>query len=288
MFNTIEEYLETLKKELKGSDKALVQDALADTFEHLSLAMEEVYKKSPNIGNSDALDSIISEYGLPCEIANAYKDIKKNKSIFMKNVKKPINFWEKAISAYIDPHTWGSLIFMFITFITGILYFTWVIVGAVLSSVLMIVIIGIPLTIGFIVSVQLLAFFEGRLIEVLLGERMPKRPLFIKSGLKWGARLKILITDKHTWFFMIYMLLQMPLGILYFTMNIVLLVCSVTFIFAPLSNVFSIDFIKINSMPHWMLYLLPIAGIIMLTLTMNLIRAIGWIHGKYAKLVLVR
>lgn len=39
MFNTIEEYLEALKNEMKDADLALVQDAQADAREHLSTAL---------------------------------------------------------------------------------------------------------------------------------------------------------------------------------------------------------------------------------------------------------
>jgi hypothetical protein len=39
MFKTIDEYLEALKTEMQGSDPALLQDALSDAREHLSVAV---------------------------------------------------------------------------------------------------------------------------------------------------------------------------------------------------------------------------------------------------------
>ena len=39
--------------------------------------------------------------------------------------------------------------------------------------------------------------------------------------------------------------------------------------------------------PVWALYLLPVGGFILLTLTLHLVRAIGWFHGRYAKWMLV-
>ena len=39
MFNTIENYLEALKTEMKDADPALIQDAQTDANEHLSTAL---------------------------------------------------------------------------------------------------------------------------------------------------------------------------------------------------------------------------------------------------------
>ena len=39
MFNTIDDYLDALKDEMKNADVALIQDAEADAREHISTAM---------------------------------------------------------------------------------------------------------------------------------------------------------------------------------------------------------------------------------------------------------
>ena len=45
MIKSIEEYLELLKTELKDSDTATVQDALADAEEHLRAALGSLREK---------------------------------------------------------------------------------------------------------------------------------------------------------------------------------------------------------------------------------------------------
>ena len=40
MINSIDIYLESLKKELKGCDNATIQDALSDAEEHLRTAID--------------------------------------------------------------------------------------------------------------------------------------------------------------------------------------------------------------------------------------------------------
>jgi hypothetical protein len=181
---------------------------------------------------------------------------------------------------------------MFITFVTGIIYFTWVVTGASLSLSLMILIIGVPFAILFLLSVQGLALLEGRLVEALLGERMPRRPLFAQAGLKWLERLKALLKDKHTWLSMLYMVLQMPLGVLYFTLNVTLIALALSMMAAPFAQIvwrFPIitNYSEHIFLPYWALALMEIGGFLLLTLTLHLSRAIGQLHGRYAKAMLV-
>lgn len=292
MYRTIEEYLEALKEAMQGSDVALVQDAVADAQEYLSMALESTREKAPELSEADALKSIVEEYGTPEETAAAYREIERRTSPSLKEVKKPETFWGQVFSVYIDPRTWGSLLFMFIAFVTGIIYFTWAVTGLSLSLSLMILIVGVPFAILFLLSVWGLVLLEGRLVEALLGERMPRRPLFAEPGLKWLDRLKALLTDKHTWLSMLYMIFQMPLGILYFTLNVVLISIALTAMAMPFIRIFTdIPVLVMNDvpifLPYWALFLVGIAGFTLLTLTMHLVRSIGWLHGRYAKWMLV-
>jgi len=75
MIKKIEDYLEDLKKELKGSDPSLIQDALSDAEEHLRNAFEEAQAIKPDITESEALPSIIEKYGTPKDTASAYLEI---------------------------------------------------------------------------------------------------------------------------------------------------------------------------------------------------------------------
>jgi len=292
MFNTIEDYLDALKKEMQGSDAALLQDAQTDARVHLSLALEAAREKAPAVSEAEALKAIIEEYGTPEETASAYQEIERRTSPSLKQASKPGSIWAKIFGVYIDPRTWGSLLFTFITFVTGIIYFVWVVTGASISVSFLILIVGVPIAILFLLSVQGLALLEGRLVEALLGERMPRRPLFAQPGLSWLGRLKALLTDKHTWISMLYMLLQMPLGIVYFTLNIVLITLALSFMAAPVVQIFwNIPVISLETgrvlLPYWAMILMMIGGFILLTLTMHLVRVLGWLHGRYAKWMLV-
>ena len=75
-----------------------------------------------------------------------------------------------------DPRTYGALLYMLLALPIGILYFTWAVTGVSLSAGLAILIIGVPFFVLFMGSVYALSLMEGRLVEVLLGQRMPRRP----------------------------------------------------------------------------------------------------------------
>src|SRR5690606_21561959 len=81
-----------------------------------------------------------------------------------------------------DPRAYASLFYMVLAMATGVFYFTWVVTGASVSLGLSITIIGIPLLVLFFGSVRLLSLVEGRIVEVMLGERMPRRPLYQAAG----------------------------------------------------------------------------------------------------------
>ena len=296
MFKTIDEYLEALKTEMQGSDPALLQDALSDAREHLSAALSDARARNAEINEADALPAIVDNYGSPEETASAYREVEKRTSPVIKQNTKPRSLLGRFFGVYADPRTWGAMLFMFIAFITGLIYFTWAVTGASLSLGLMILIIGVPFAILFLFSVQGLALLEGRIVEALLGVRMPRRPAFALPGLKWGERLKALLTDWHTWRALIYLLLQLPLGLIYFTINICLLAFELSLMAVPIAQYYFKNAgitagITLNghttTLPLWSLIALQIGGFLLLSLNMHLARGIGWLHGRYAKWLLV-
>jgi hypothetical protein len=292
MINTIDEYLEALKVEMQGSDPALLQDALADAREHLSAALAAAREGRTDLKETDVLTAVVDEYGTPEETAAAYRVVERRTTPMLKQSVKPRSFLGRLLGVYVDPRTWGSLLFMFIAFVTGIIYFSWAVTGVSLSISLLILIIGLPFAILFLLSVQGLTLLEGRLVEGLLGIRMPRRLAFAQPGLNWRERLRALLTDRHTWFSLLYMLLQLPLGVLYFTLNTTLITFSIAMMVAPLGELFLKNSNLIleaqwSNLPGWALILLSLSGFLILTLTMHLARTVGWLHGRYAKAMLV-
>jgi hypothetical protein len=292
MYNTIEEYLDALKVEMKGSDSALLQDALADAREHLSTALSAAREANPEISEADTLKTIVDEYGTPEETASAYKEVEHRTSPVLKQAAKPRSVLGRFFGIYEDSKAWGSLLYMLISLVTGIVYFTWAVTGLSLSLSLAIFIFGLLFTIFFIFSLRGLALLEGRLVESLLGVRMPRRPLFIQKGATWFERLKTDLMDKHVWLALVYLFLQMPLGILYFTLTVTLFSLSMGLMAAPLLQLI-IDFpiVSIGSvqyfLPIWSMPIFLVAGFLLWTIAMHIGKFIGIWHGRYAKWMLV-
>lgn len=197
----------------------------------------------------------------------------------------------KVFAVYIDPRTWRALLFMLLSFVTGILYFTWAVTGFGLSVSFLILVFGAPFAVVFLLSVRGLAWLEARLVEALLGVPMNERPLFPAAELNWLKRSKALLADKRTWLSLLYLVLQMPLGVIYFTLVVTLIAISLALMAAPFVQVWiHFPVITIGSAPLYVspawLALLEIAGLILLTVTMHLIRGVGGWHGRYAKALL--
>ena len=292
MFNTIEEYLEALKTEMQGGDSALLQDALADAREHLSTALAVAREKNAELKESDALKIIIDEYGTPEETASAYKEVERRTSPSLKQAAKPQSWVVRFFGVYADARAWGALLYMLIAFVTGVFYFSWAVTGISVSASFAIFIFGLPFALLFFLSVRGLALVEGRLVEALLGIRMPRRPLFSHQGMKWFDRLKALVSDKHTWLMLVYMFAQFVLGTAYFVMIVTVLSISLSLLAIPVLQEFLHQGAIVNNdiryfMPVWSYPLFVLAGFLLWTTFMNIARGIGQLHGRFAKWMLV-
>ena len=91
---------------------------------------------------------------------------------------------------------------------------------------------------------------------------------------------------------MLYMVLQMPLGIVYFTLEVTFISVALSLMALPVVQIFwGYPVVDLGAgrifLPYWELVLLAMGGFVLLTLTMHLPHAIGSLHGKYAKWMLV-
>ena len=291
----LEEYLARLRTALAGADPATIQDALADAEEHLASALAQLKEKDPAIVEESAMANIMESYGTPDEVAAAYKEMESM---------TPIAFAQPSPGGLVrrkpgffgvlgDLHAYAALLYMLLSLVTGIVYFTWATAGLSLSLGLLVLIIGIPFLSAFLLSIRGLALIEGRLVEAVLGERMPRRPVFFRSDLGWLKGIKALFTERTTWTALLYMILQMPLGIIYFTFMITCIAVALAFMATPILHyVFDTPFVQTDHhdyfLPAWMMPLLVIGGFFLLIVTLHLARGVGRLHGRYAKKLLVK
>src|SRR5215469_4607323 len=215
---TVRAYLEALQAALKGSSPGLIADALADAEEHLQ---GEIASK-PTQSEAEVLASVIETYGTPAEIAEEYKSMEASISgPFPKPEQKPEQ--HRGFFGVIgDPKAYGALMYMLLSLVTGIFYFVWAVTGISLTVGFSILIFGIPFALLFIGSVRILSHVEVRIVESLLGVRMPRRlPAATAADERLWTRIKDAISDIRTWSSMLYLFLMLPLGIAYFTTAVV-------------------------------------------------------------------
>jgi uncharacterized membrane protein len=294
VIESIDQYLGLLKQELSGSDRATIQDALADAQEHLSSALDHVREMREDVSEADALQSIVQEYGSPEETAMAYKEIeaRTRPALARTTHEDDRPFVTRFFAVLADPRAWGALLYMLISLLTGTIYFTWVVTGLSVSLSLIILIFGMPIAVLFMLSFRGVALVEGLLVEALLGVRMPRRRVFSSSSLGWWERFKVLVAGKRTWLAIAYMLLLFPLGVLYFTVFVTLIAVSLSFIATPvLEFFFDVPLVTFGDtayrIPGWLTLLIAFAGVLLLPATMHLAKLVGRAHGTLAKAMLV-
>jgi uncharacterized membrane protein len=302
---SIDEYLRQLRAALEGEDPALIQDALYDAEEYLRAEVAA----HPDKSEADVLELIASTYGAPDEVATAYRDTEVKVKAALRTptprrVENP-GAARRFFGIFLDPRAYTSVFYMLLALATGVLYFVLVVVGVSLSAGLAILIIGVPFFLAFIGITRVMSLGEGRLLEAVTGERMPRRPVHPGAVGTWGSRIKAMLSDARTWTTLLYFVLMLPLGIIYFVIAVLGLSAGLNLSFAPLAvlgeniGVFGPDYP--SGLPffwghHWT-YTGPWAsfgalclmalGILILTLLMHLARGIVKGHARLAKALLV-
>ena len=288
---TIDEYLEQLQGALKDADRAMTQDALYDAEEYLRSELAE----HPEWNEATMLANVATSYGAPEEVAEIYRDKETQvENALRPPVEKPRrSSLGKFFAIFADPLAYSSLFYMLLSLATGIFYFTWAVTGLSLSIGLSILIFGIPFAVLFISTVRALALVEGRLIETMLGVRMPRRPLYADRGKPFSARIKAMFVDPRTWSTLLYMLLKLPLGIVYFVFAVIGLTVPLALAVSPITNAtFGIGLVNMDDVvlapPLWALVLTLPIGIALLSVTLHVARGIGQMQGQLAKHFLVK
>lgn len=298
-----DEYLRQLRAALEGQDPALIQDALYDAEEYLRAEVAA----HPDKSEADVLELIASTYGAPEEVAAAYRDTEVKVKAALKTpaprAAAQTSGVRRFFGVFMDARAYTSLFYMLLTLATGIVYFTFVVTGLSLSAGLAILIIGVPFFLAFIGMARIIALGEGRLLEAITGERMPRRPVHPGPPAGWWTRIGEMLKDARTWTTLLYLLLMLPLGILYFTIAVTGLSIGLRLVIAPLIyaglslglfppylpiDVIHIDEWSVGAPDSLILSLVQLVlGVVILTLLMHAARGIARGHARLAKVLLV-
>jgi uncharacterized membrane protein len=294
---SIDAYLRELKAALAGADPALIQDALYDAEEYLRGEVAS----HPDKTEGDVLELIASTYGAPQEVAEAYRTTEKQvaAALATPRPKDKRTALGRFFSVYGDSRAWTAVFYMLLSMATGVFYFTCAVTGLSMSAGFAVLIIGVPFFLLFVAFTRILSLAEGRLVEGLLGVRMPRRPRYPSQGRSFGARIADMLKDRRTWTTLLYLIAMLPLGVLYFTLAIVGvcvgLALTTTPVFealhlAGLADVgisFGPGYGFDSSVTGPLALVMGLMGIVWLTGFMHLARGVGQLHGQLAKALLV-
>lgn len=284
--HSIGAYLAALAAELKLQDPALIQDALFDAESHFRDALAE--------DSTHSINSIMAQYGTPEDIAQYYIEMEETVDWALNgkqkqdaNSGKPAGF----LAIFTNQQAYKALIYCFAHFPLSIAYFGWTVLVGLTSLIASAFVVGLPVLLFFVQSMHYFALFEGRLIEALLGMRMPRRPHYVP----WVAQptsgnsvVKPLLS-KRNWTTGLYLLLQLPIASLYLvaviTPSLLALVLFLSPVVDPIVHAFyPQQDIDIN----W--YWFPLTTLLsggLLALSLFLAKQLGKYHGKLAKAMLV-
>jgi len=297
------EYLKQLRAALAGQDPALIQDALYDAEEYLRAEVAA----HPDKSEADVLELIASTYGAPEEVAAAYRDTEAKVKAALQTPAPPTVAHSSGIKrffgVFMDARAYTSLFYMLLSLATGVLYFTFVVTGVALSAGFAILVIGIPFFLAFIGMARVIALGEGRLLEAMTGERMPRRPVHPGPPAGWLTRIGEMLKDVRTWTTLLYFLAMLPLGIIYFTIAITGLASGLRLALSPvvvIGHNFGVARAQLPAgMIHWDGHdygapqslvgaiICMVLGILILTILMHVARWIARGHARLAKALLV-
>jgi hypothetical protein len=203
-------------------------------------------------------------------------------------------------SVYSDPRAYVSLFFMFLSVVTGCVYFTFALTGLLLSLGLGILIIGLPVFLGFIGMTRVISLGEGRLLEAVSGERMPRRPVHPGAPDGLVARILEMLKDVRTWTTIIYFVMMLPLGIIYFVTVVTWLAVGVSVLLVPVAGIaqrlgwwvpwestglIAFSPAWIDTPGGWVFDI--VFGVVVLTSLLHVARVVVSTHARIAKTLLV-
>ena len=132
-----------------------------------------------------------------------------------------------------DSRTYLRILYLFLAFPLGILYFTVIVTGLSVGLGLAIVMVGFLVLIGTLLVWLVFARIERELAIHLLGAQI--RPMFVPdpTPLSMWQRLLRTLRDPVTWKSLTYLLVELPFGIFSFTVVVSLLSISLSLVLYP-------------------------------------------------------
>lgn len=218
---------------------------------------------------------------------------------------KEKTFFEKFYGVFARAATYLNLVYLYLTFPLGIVYFVFLVTGWSLGISLAILWVGLlVLALVFAISWGLSAFERWLAIWLLRVEIAPMQRK-LDPGMKFWPRLKAYFANPVTWKGMLYLLIKFPLGILNFSVATTVLATSFSLLAAPLAllipgwhismgdwnlnvEIFSRQIVVPQPDPYMVTGLAFLAGIFLAPASLHLLNWMAKWQGKLAQAMLGR
>ena len=175
---------------------------------------------------------------------------------------------ERLVGPIFDARTYGRILYMLLALPLGVAEFTFLVTAISFGFGTAITLIGIPILIGTVWAWRWLAQLERRVIGRLVGIEIPSPYRPDPARGRWWHRVAARLSDPATWKDLAFLLLQLPLGILSFSITVAVLGFGLRLLFAPayyepLADGDWIAWIDVNSLAG-ALAVVPLGALILL------------------------
>jgi signal transduction histidine kinase len=192
---------------------------------------------------------------------------------------------ERLVRPIFDPRTYGRILYMLLALPLGVAEFSVLVTAISFGFGTAITLIGIPVLIGTVWAWRWLAELERRLIGRLVGVHIPSPYRPDPEGGRWWRRIAARLSDPATWKDLAFLLLQLPLGILSFTVTVTVLGVGLGLLFAPayywaLESGDAIAAVNVDTLPE-AIAAVPVGALVLL-LGIPALSALGRLYGWLA------
>jgi signal transduction histidine kinase len=192
---------------------------------------------------------------------------------------------ERFLRPIFDPRTYGRILYLLLALPLGVAEFSFLVTAISFGFGTAITLIGIPVLIGTMWAWRWLAELERRLIGRLLGNQIPSPYRPDPPEARWWRRVAARLADPATWKDLAFLLLQLPLGIVSFTVTVTVVGGGLGLLFAPayywsLGDGEWIGALSVNTLPE-ALAAVPVGALILL-LGIPGLSALGRLYGWLA------
>ena len=218
------------------------------------------------------------------------------------------------LGIWVDPRAWGALIYFgAVGFVLSLGYFVWSVTMGALVLGMAPLIIGVPLLVLLLGSARALCLFEGKVVEALLGVRMPRRVQPVEGAESVGFWQRILcwLRDVRSWLSLAYLLGNFFISVCTFALTISLCAVSVSLVLAGIGSLLGLPVMVVgdgggeSTVIHvlgWRLepdadgvLQVPVSasismiaiGLCLATATLWLMRGLGWVYGHVVQAIQV-